>query len=306
MAFGVGDLVSRFTFLKSAVATAATLTLVGCLALTENQLRYWRDSETLFVHALAVTTDNYTAHVVLGGTLAQKGRMGEAIIQYREAARIMPGDFKAHFNIGVLFYKTGKWEEALPELIKTIWLNPKDPIAHNILGNVLVKLDHFDEALVQFQEAGRLDPAYPWAPFEIGKLQLQQGRDAEAINEFRAALRIDPDNSQILACTARVLAAEENPEVRDGKTAIELATKANILTGGVQPYVLDALGMACAETGDFTNALEVAQKAIDLATAAKMENLEPMEQRLELYRNHQPWRESFLSTNLPPKESPKK
>jgi Flp pilus assembly protein TadD len=153
----------------------------------------------------------------------------------------------------------------------------------------------------QFNEAARLDPAYPWAPFEIGKLRLKQGRDAEAIDEFRAALRIDPNNFQILAYTAHVLAASENPQIRDGRTALVLAVKAKVLTGNTQPYVLDAQGMACAETGDFTNALEVTQRAIDIATAIKMKNIGPFQQRLELYKNHQPWRESFRSTNAPVK-----
>jgi hypothetical protein len=59
--------------------------------------------------------------------------------------------------------------------------------------------------------------------------------------------------------------------------------------------------MACAETGDFTNALELTQRAIDIGTAIKMKNIEPFHQRLELYKNHQPWRESFRSTNAPVK-----
>jgi tetratricopeptide (TPR) repeat protein len=167
---------------------------------------------------------------------------------------------------------------------------------------VLAELGRFDEAMTQFKEAARLDPTYPWAHLEIGKLRLKQGRDAEAIDEFRAALRIDPDNFQILAYTAHVLAADENPQIRDGRTALVLAIKAKLLTGETQPYVLDALGMACAETGDFTNALEETQRALDLATAAKMKKLEPLQQRLELYKNQQPWRESFLATNTPPKE----
>jgi Flp pilus assembly protein TadD len=153
----------------------------------------------------------------------------------------------------------------------------------------------------QFKEAARLDPTYPWAHFEIGKMRLKQGRDAEAIDEFREALRIAPDNFQILAYTAYVLAAEENPEVRDGKTALVLAIKANTLTGGTQPLVLDVLGMACAANGDFSNALAVAQNALDLATTARMKKLELLQQRLELYKNHQPWRESFLATNTPVK-----
>ena len=54
--FGVRDLAERFRFPAKAIAIAAVLILAACLILTENQLRYWRDNETLFTHALAVTT----------------------------------------------------------------------------------------------------------------------------------------------------------------------------------------------------------------------------------------------------------
>ncbi len=301
IAFGVRDLARRFRLPKMAVAIAAALALAACLMLAANQLRYWHDSESLFAHTLAVTRDNVNARISYGVALEQKGRLAEALAQYREAVRISPNHAMAHLDIGNLLEKTGQSEEALPELLKAVQFNPKALAAHNALGSVLVELGRFDEALDQFQETGRLDPAYPWVPFEIGKLRLKQGRDAEAIDEFRAALRIAPDNFQILAFTAQVLAAGENPEVRDGKTALTLAIKANTLSGGAQPLVLDVLGMACAETGDFANAQEVAQRAIDLATAAKMKKLELLQQRLELYKNHQLWRESFLATNPPAK-----
>jgi len=176
---------------------------------------------------------------------------------------------------------------------------------HNNIGMVLAELGRFDEALCQFQEAARLDPAYPWAPFEIGKLRLKQGRDAEAIDEFRAALRIEPNNFQILAYTAHVLATIEDPQVRDGQTAFVLAAKAKALTGDTQPYVLDALGMACAELGHFDEAQAVAQKALEVAQADQLKKLEPLQRRLELYQNHQPWRESFRATNAPAVAAPK-
>jgi cytochrome c-type biogenesis protein CcmH/NrfG len=168
---------------------------------------------------------------------------------------------------------------------------------HNGRGEALAELGRFDEAESAFAEAVRLDPDYAAPHFELGKTLLKQGRDTEAIDEFRAVLRLDPDNFKILAYVAHVLAAGENPQIRDGRTALVLAIKANTLTGGNQPLVLDALGMACAETGDFTNAVEVTQKAFDLATAAKLKKTETIQQRLECYKNHQPWRESFVATN---------
>ncbi len=63
--------------------------------------------------------------------------------------------------------------------------------------------------------------------------------------------------------------------------------------GHMQPLVFDAMGMVCAEQGDFTNAQACARTALKLATALQMTNLTPMQDRLGRYKNHQTWRESF-------------
>jgi tetratricopeptide (TPR) repeat protein len=298
-AFGARDLASRFHLPKMVVATTSALILVACLKVTENQLRYWRDSESLFRHALAVTKENYTAHINLGVALELEGKLDEAVAEYHAAETIAPDRYQIHNNLGNCLDHQGKPIAALAEYHEAVRLNPTLPELHNSCGIVLAELGRYDESLVEFTNATRLDPAYPWAHFEMAKTLLKQGRDTEAIDQFREALRLDPENFQILAYTARVLAAEENPNVRDGRTAFTFATKANNLTGGMQPLVLDALGMACAETGDFTNAADVTQKALDLATAAKMKEHEAIRLRFELYKNNRPWRESFLATNAP-------
>ena len=295
--FGTLALAEQFQLSKMIPAVASVLILGVCLILTEKQLGFWRDSEALFAHTLAVTKNNDIAHVNLGVAFEQEGKPDEALREYQEAAKLAPTRYQIHNNLGNLFDNLGQPDAALSEYREAIRLNPKVPFLHDSLGIVLVELGNFGEAMNEFTNAAQLDPAYPWAHFQLAKVLLKKGRDTEAIVQFRAALRLDPENFQILAYIAHVLAAEENPRVRDGKTALILAIKANTLTGGTQPYVLDALGMACAETGDFTNATEVTQKALDLATAAKMKKLEPIQQRLELYKNHQPWRESFLATN---------
>ncbi len=90
--------------------------------------------------------------------------------------------------------------------------------------------------------------------------------------------------------------------MRDGPAALVLATRANELSGGSLPMAIDALGMALAETGDFTNAQVCAQKVLDLAKAVQMKDTGPMQTRLELYQNHKPWRESFAVTHAPPEK----
>jgi tetratricopeptide (TPR) repeat protein len=295
--FGVRDLAGRFQFPKTAVAGAAALVLAACLLLTENQLRYWHDNESLFRHALAVTRDNDIAHVNLAFALERQGRSDEALAEYLEALRLEPRSYQIHNSYGNLLGKTGRTDEALAEYHEAIRLNPKIPFLYSNLGAELAQLGRFDEAMNAFTDAARRDPVSPWPYFQMARVLLQQGRDADAIAKLHEALRLDPDNVSILAYTAHVLAADESPQIRDGKTAYDLAARANALSGGAQPQALDALGMAGAELGRFDEAQAVTQQAFNLASRAKMKNIEQLQQRLQSYQNHQPWRESFRAAN---------
>jgi tetratricopeptide (TPR) repeat protein len=271
-AFGGYELTGRFPFLKRPLTAATVVALIACVGLTEQQLQFWRDSETLFRRAVAVTDDNTgSAHVNLGATLENSGRLEEALAAYREAVRLADDNLNAQSNLANLLLKMGRPNEAVSAFRRAIALNPNVASLH----------------------------------FGLGRAFLQLGQDAAAMDEFRTALRLDPDNVQYLAYIAHVLAASENPDVRNGQMALVLAAKANALTGGGQPFVLDAVGMACAETGDYTNAVEVTQRALDLTPRSPLKQLDSLRQRLELYQKHQPWRESFQVTNAPSPLMPK-
>jgi tetratricopeptide (TPR) repeat protein len=165
------------------------------------------------------------------------------------------------------------------------------------LGIVLGKLGRFDEALSEFFVAARLDTTLAQPHFLIGQMLLQQGRDLEATPHLQAGLKLEPDNPKMLIFTANVLAADENPQVRNGTEARVLAENAIKLTGGQQFAVLDVLSMAWAEIGQFDEALQIQQHAIQLAEAAgQKDDLALMQQRLQLYLARQPWRESFKKT----------
>jgi len=55
--------------------------------------------------------------------------------------------------------------------------------------------------------------------------------------------------------------------LRNGKKAVELAERANQLTGGGNPLILCTLAAAYAETARFSEAVETAQRALRLAEA---------------------------------------
>jgi tetratricopeptide (TPR) repeat protein len=311
--FGVSDLAARFHFPKTALVAVAAFVLTACVGLTEKQLSYWAGSETLFRHALAVTEDNDIAHINLGAILEVDGKPDEAIAEGLAAEQIAPGNFEIHNNLGDCFNQLGQPEKALPEYREAVRLNPNLAYIHHSLGTVLVELGRYDDALVEFTNDMRLDPASPWSHFEMAKAMLKLGQDSAAIEELHQVLQLTPDDIQTLTFTAHVLAAIDNPQVRDGKTALTLAAQASTLTGGEQVLVLAAVGMADADTGDFTNAVAITKKALDLTTAADGEQLPDdqkklqqqtkrrLEEQLQLYQNHQPWRESFRDTNAPVK-----
>ena len=292
-------LAERFSAVNQVLAPAALLVLAGSVLATENQLRYWRTDETLFGHAAAVTKDNEIAQLNLGVVFEKQGRTAEAMRQYRQALAINPRRAHTHNNIADLLDETGQPAAALAEYQTALRLDPAAVETRLNLGSLLVELQRFDEAAACFQRAAELQPADARPHYALGKSLLKQGRDAAAIAEFRRALELDPENIPILAFAARVLAADENTAGRDGRAALAFAARANDLAGGGQPMTLDALGMAYAETGDFTNAQACAQNVLDLAAQAAMKDTGLVQRRLELYKNQQPWRELFRATNAP-------
>ncbi len=83
---------------RGALLAGAALLVVALLAgVTRAQLRHWRDSLSLFSHALEVTDENHIAHAFLGAAYAERGQVAETIGHYREAVRIRP-DFRTAAN----------------------------------------------------------------------------------------------------------------------------------------------------------------------------------------------------------------
>ncbi|MCL6582232.1 MAG: tetratricopeptide repeat protein [bacterium] len=138
----------------SASASAVILYLMIC---TAHQVRYWKNSLTLFEHALAVTANNYLAHYNLGVALAAEGRYQEAAIHYAEAIRIKPDYACAHNNLGFVLSKQKKLTEAEAHYRQAIKIKPDWALAHYNLGCLLAAQGRFDEADAHYRMAQKLE-----------------------------------------------------------------------------------------------------------------------------------------------------
>ncbi len=193
--WGAYELTGRWRCRKTALAVLGSAAILLCLALTRQQLGYWKDSETLFRHTIAVTENNYLARKVFGDALCEKGRTGEAVSQFQEALRLKPGYVPAHISLGIALLNQGHADGAISQFQEALRLNPDDARAHNNLGNALDKNGQTGAAISQYQETIRLKPDDFGARYNLGIALLSQGQTGAAISQFQEALRLKPDDA---------------------------------------------------------------------------------------------------------------
>ncbi|MGA2787668.1 MAG: tetratricopeptide repeat protein [Verrucomicrobiota bacterium] len=194
--WGVYELIRRWQYHEQVLSVAAGLAIILCLGLTRQQLGYWRNSETLFRHALAVTKNNYLAHKALGVVLGLKGQTDEAIDQFQEAILLAPDYTEAHYSLGIALDRKGQTDEAIKQFQEAVRLKPDYAEAHFSLGTGLGMKGQIDDAIKQFQEAIRLKPDYGEAHYNLGTAFGMKGQTDEAIKEFQEVIRLNPDYAE--------------------------------------------------------------------------------------------------------------
>jgi hypothetical protein len=105
---------------RGASAATAAAVLAACLALSALQARHWRDTVTLFSHAIDATGENCLMQNGLGAELYRQKRYAEAEGHFREAIRIRPDHADAHNNLGILLVVTGLQEEGVAHMREAV------------------------------------------------------------------------------------------------------------------------------------------------------------------------------------------
>jgi Tfp pilus assembly protein PilF len=290
LTWGVAESCGCWRYRRVVLGGGSAVIVAALIVLAHKQASYWRNSQSLWTHTLACTSDNAVAHNDLGYFLFQEKRLDEAIVQYREALQIKPDYAEAHYNFGNALLQKGQSDEAAVQYRQGLQVNPDDARAHNNLGYVLLQGKRVNEAIANFRKALQIKPDYAEAHYNFGNALLQEGRADEAIANFRKALQIKPDSLGVLNNLAWLLATYPDAHIRNGAEAVGYSRRACELTHyGVLP-LLTTLAAAYAEAGRFDDAIAAAEQACALARAAgKQDMLEKNQKLLGLYRAHQPF-----------------
>jgi protein O-mannosyl-transferase len=202
LTWGACELTRHWRYQKSFLSITAVAVILFCIPLTRKQIGYWKDSETLFMHATAVTENNCLAENNLGVALASKGRWDEAIKHYQKGLamdpflEIVPNHADTYNNLGLALIQKGQVEEAITHLQSSLKCRPDFAEAHNSLGLALLRVGRADEAAGYFQRALEIDPGHLEAQHNLGAVLLQKGLVDQAIVCFEKVVQIRPDHAE--------------------------------------------------------------------------------------------------------------
>ncbi len=192
-AYGMAELAARWRLSRFLLPVGAGVVLSAFMICTWVQVRYWRDSISLFEHTLKVTRGNPLIQYDLGFTLAAQGKLDQAMAHYAEALRLEPDFAGAHHNLGLALAAQGKIDQALAHYAEALRLNPEFALAHHNLGAALAAQGKLDQAMAQYSEALRLKPDFAQAHRSLGVALTMQGKLDQAVAQFAEALRLKPD-----------------------------------------------------------------------------------------------------------------
>jgi len=177
------------------VAVPASLGIVVALGLTyatSRQVGYWKDSITLFSHAIEATPANAEAQYDLGLALAEEGRNERAIGHYLEAVKIRPGEARTHNNLGNAYQRLGRLEDAIHEYRLALRLDADHSRARKNLALALLRRGRAQEAIEEYRQADRRERLDADSRFNLG-VALQRTREmAAAEDQLRLALTLRP------------------------------------------------------------------------------------------------------------------
>jgi len=308
------------------VAVICLLLMMG----TRQQVRMWRDPLTLWTTTLARAPQTPTAHANLAALYLNRGEYELARRHAEAALERLPGNRSAHvslaqaslelgdattaersFRIALGIAKTLGREDTVSEaglaaslmrqkrfseaesLYRSlVQLHPEVAAWYVNLAGTLAAQDRKDAALAALSRAIDVDPGFVPTYLRLATLYLDAGDPATAIASLERGLRAVPDDVNLLARLAWVLATVPDDTLRDGPRAVELASRAETLSGGKSILAVEALAAAHAETGDFAAATRLIESLLAASPAAlSSETLERLQAAYDAYAAHRPWRE---------------
>ena len=123
-----------------------------------------------------IVPESADLHSILGLSLARRGQLDAAILEFRRALELAPESAGTHWHLGTALASRGEAAAATAHLARAVALDPSNGLAQSDLGSVLAAQGRLDEATVHFERAIELDPGSEHARRGLAFVQQRRGR----------------------------------------------------------------------------------------------------------------------------------
>ena len=290
--WGAAELATRYKVLRAPLVVAATVLLATWTAMAAHQTATWKNSFTVFEHAIAVVPDNFFAHNHLGLAYHNTGQMEKAGAEYKKAVQIAPHYDSANGNLGVYYASRGEIDKAVDCFRSASRINPYLASFHANLGAAYTAQGKLKEAEQEYRQAIKIDPHAPPYRGRLCFVLRREGRLADSLAQQRELIRLCPNDVVLLNETAWLLATNPDASLRNGVDAVAYARQAAQLSQGKMPTILGTLAAAYAEAGQFSEAVQTAHLAAELAVQQDNRPLaDSINAKIPLYQAGTPYHE---------------
>ncbi|RJP75628.1 MAG: tetratricopeptide repeat protein, partial [Desulfobacteraceae bacterium] len=277
---------------KAFLIIAATCSITMQSVIAANQVRYWKDSRSLFEHTTNIADSNYLAYNNLGLAYQRDGEIQKAIQSFQRSVQLNPMYFSAYNNLGVVEESIGNAQQAInlykiairlkPEFKepyinlafillhtgeigqsieygeKAVLLDPTFTPAYIILGDAYKKSGYLQKSIQMYQKALQLDNRSDQAHSRIGDAYLKGHRIEDALFHFRTAVRINPSDMNYQRNLMKVIAVQAEIDKQITLTALELKQHP------FSPDMHNKLGLLFKQKGKTEKAIIQFKKALSI------------------------------------------
>jgi tetratricopeptide (TPR) repeat protein len=274
--------------LRPVSGCASAIAIVALTLAAHTQAGYWRDSTTLWRHALDCNDSSAQAHRGMANALRGLKETDEAIVHIRRALEIKPDYAEARVSLGTCLAETGHSGDAEAEFRAALEIDPRNKSALHNLAILLSRNGRHSEAKAHFDRLLRLRPDRVPDLVGLGNSLIALGDARKGVSLFRRALRVDPTSWDAANNLAWAYATSPDPEIRNPGEAVRLAKLALPLRNADRGLVLDTLAAAYAAAGDFDRAVEASRESIRIGRKKGQNGLVgDSAKRLRLYESRQ-------------------
>jgi len=183
-----GEIKPRLARLATAVIVAWVVALG---ALTWDQVRVWRDTESLWMNAAMAEPECSICHNNVAAYLVNTGRVEAAFEHFNRTLLLRPDREKAYAGIGLALIKLDRSADAEVHLKRALAKEPYDATILNNIGIALSRQGKFAQAVPYLRRAIVVDPSNLLARSNLGAALAGTGQLNAALREFHRAAAID-------------------------------------------------------------------------------------------------------------------